>query len=77
MVCIICGYDVVTTNSKTLNTEKKEFLKNWITFLINESGYQKQEVELLRNNALDSIYEYDRLIKINYNLKKQFKFTYA
>ena len=42
--CIICGFDLLRSNSKTLENEMEKFFKNWILFIINECNYESEEI---------------------------------
>lgn len=42
--CIICGFDLLRSNSKTLEIEMEKFFKDWILFIINECNYKSDEI---------------------------------
>ena len=58
--CLICAFDIVQSNSKTLTDDIIKVFRQWITMLIEESGFKPETI----NKFYDSLSDYyKKLIK--------------
>ena len=70
--------DLLVSNSETISLECSEFLKNWIIFLINESGYETKSVYEVYTNLVEfyTVKYGEKKNLINFNLKKTHEIKY-
>ena len=47
LTCIVIAFDILRSHSKTLDKEKEIFIREWIIFIIKQSGYTEKNVENL------------------------------
>lgn len=72
IACIVAARDILVSNSTTITVECSEFLKNWIIFLIKESGYETALVHEVYTNLVEyyTVKYEEKKNYINFNLKK-------
>lgn len=79
IACVICGFDIVRSNSKTLNTEMIDFLSQWINFVISSSPFDSELINSAYN-SLSFLYKTVETAKENgmdqFNLSKSHSFYF-
>ena len=51
--CLICGFDILVSNSKTLNAEIIKVFRQWIADLMEESGFKSDNINKFYNSLTD------------------------
>jgi hypothetical protein len=69
VACIIVAYDIIRSN---VSVEKRteNYLKHWMTFIMEESGYFKNEVSEVYEKIAKFYSDYTKLKCINFNLDR-------
>ena len=70
--CIICGFDILRSNSKTLENEMEKFLKDWILFIINECDYKSDEISNVYRILINDYKNIERMKKEKNNDQNYF-----
>jgi len=70
VACIIAAFDILRSNSKTLSKESESFLRQWILFIIDESGFEADEINIVYSKVVDFYEKYEKISFINFNLNK-------
>lgn len=51
--CIVVAFDILRSHSRTLDKEKESFIREWIVFIIKQSGYTEKNVESLYKKIVE------------------------
>lgn len=69
IACIIGGFDIMRSNPELLKELEEEYFREWIIFLVSESGFDQDEIKQVYSALIDYHNNYDQL-KIRFNLKR-------
>jgi hypothetical protein len=62
---IVTSFDILRSNSKTLNKDNENFLKQWIVFLIKESEYSNKMISYVYGKIVEYLNKADEVLENN------------
>ena len=51
------GFDILKTNIKDINQDLKEFLSDWVFYVINEMGFNSDTISIIYQKIYNLYYE--------------------